>query len=386
MPYTSHPDNRIHVLHIVGAMYPGGMENFIMNIYEHIDRNRFCFDFAVHDIKENGYENRIRELGGKVVQLPRMTRHPIRNLRLLTDHIKQEHYDIVIRHTANASVAPQLLVAKRQHVTTVCHSHNETDPKKILHYLSRLLLIPSADVRLACSENAGKWMYGHAKYQVVHNAIDLDRFAYSPEKRRRITEEFHLQGKHVYGHIANFIASKNHTFLLDVFHEITRSDPDAVLICLGTGELRQSIEDQARSTGIADKVFFTGTRHDADAFLSAFELMIFPSLFEGLPLTLIEAQVSGIPVLMSDRITPEVAVTDGLLHPRSLSDPPQAWAEEAIRLREESAKKERVCQRERIRAHGYDLEQLVAWYEEFLTNLVGHTGGATGSGNAVQKS
>jgi glycosyltransferase involved in cell wall biosynthesis len=362
--------DKIKVLHIVGAMYPGGMENFIMNIYENIDRERFQFDFAVHSIKENGYEDRIRELGGRVFLLPRMTSHFTKNLSELKKIIREEKYDIVIRHTANALVAPQLLVAKGQNAVTVCHSHNETDPKKAMHNFFKPLLAKATDVRLACSVNAGHWMFGKKDFEVVNNAIDLNKFEYSSEKKQKVVEEFDLEGKHIYGHIANFIASKNHSFLMDIFKEIAALDDKAVLICLGEGELKNETMEKAKSLGIGDKVIFTGIRHDAENFMSAFDEMIFPSFFEGLPLTLIEAQVSGLPILMSDTITTNVIVTKGLVHSNSLDASAKEWAQTAIDLRNANKDNERVCQRESIREHGYDLAQLTAWYQDFLTKLV----------------
>ncbi len=363
-------DRKIKVLHIVGAMYPGGMENFIMNIYENIDLERFHFDFAVHSIKENGFEPRIEALGGKVFLLPRMTRHPFENFSTLRKIIRSEGYDIVIRHTANALVAPQLFFAKKEKVITVCHSHNETDPQKTAHFLGRLLLLHCTDVRLACSEKAGKWMYGSKSYQVVNNAIDLKKFEFSDEKKAAVIKEFSLEDKHIYGHIANFIASKNHPFLLEVFKEICKLDDKAVLICLGEGDLRSEAMQKAKELAIADRVIFTGIRHDAENFMSAFDVMIFPSFFEGLPLTLIEAQVSSLPILMSDTITPKVVVTEGLVKSKSLSESATDWAKEAVAMREQSLGSKRICQRESIRQHGYDLEQLVSWYQDFLTGLV----------------
>ncbi|WP_170832746.1 glycosyltransferase [Butyrivibrio sp. INlla16] len=361
---------KIKVLHIVGAMYPGGMENFIMNIYENIDREKFCFDFAVHSMKENDYEPRIRELGGKVFLLPRMTGHPMDNLAKLRKIVNEEEYDIVIRHTANALVAPQLWAARKEKAITVCHSHNETDPKKFVHFLFRPMLVSNADIRLACSENAGKWMYGNKDFRIINNAIDLNKFEFKEEKKQKVVDEFHLEGKHIYGHIANYIASKNHSFLMDIFSEIAKLDDKAVLICLGEGELKAETVQKAAELGISDKVIFTGIRHDAQNFMSAFETMIFPSFFEGLPLTLVEAQVAGLPILMSDTITDKVIVTKGLVEAKALSDGAADWAKRAVEIREKNEGASRSCQRESIREHGYDLEQLVRWYEGFLESVV----------------
>ena len=137
----------IRVLHIVGAMYPGGMENFIMNLYRHIDRERFQFDFIVHEKGENDLCGEIEALGGRVYLLPRLTRRPLANLRMIREIVRENHYPVVIRHTANALAAPQLLAAKRGGAVTVCHSHNETDPQQLLHRMGRILMRRAADVR-----------------------------------------------------------------------------------------------------------------------------------------------------------------------------------------------------------------------------------------------
>ena len=358
----------IKVLHIVGSMHPGGMENFVMNIYENIDREKYHFDFAEHAIKENGYDDRIRELGGKVFLLPRLTKNPVKSLKDLKKIIHDEKYDIVIRHTPNALIAPQLMMAKKEGAITVCHSHNTTDPKKFLHIIGKILLKKCVDVRLACSESAGKWMFGNQNYEVVKNAIDINKFAYNKDAADKVVAEFNLHGRHIYGHVANFIESKNHGFLLEIFKEITKLDERAVLICLGDGSTRLQIETKIRDLGLEDKVILTGIRKDVEAFMSAFEVMIFPSFFEGLPLTLIEAQISGLPICMSDTITDEVIITENLVTKYSIEKPAIDWAKKVIKMREEN--KPRICQIDNVRKNGYDLKLMVSWYQQFLSKLV----------------
>ena len=145
----------IRVLHITGAMYPGGYENFIMNLYENMDRSKIQFDMVVHARKENDYVPRIEAMGGRVYELPRLTKHPVQNLVGLYRIVKRNHYPIVIRHTSNAMVTPQLLVSKLAGAYTICHSHNETDPNYYAHKLGRLLMNLSTCEKIACSEKAG---------------------------------------------------------------------------------------------------------------------------------------------------------------------------------------------------------------------------------------
>lgn len=354
---------------MVGAMYPGGMENFVMNVYANIDRERFQFDFTEHVVKENGYDNRIKELGGKIYVLPRLVRNPIKCIREIRRIVREEQYDVVIRHTANALVAPQLWACRKEGAVAVCHSHSTTDPQKLVHYISRPFLVANTDIRIACSQDAGKWMYGNSDFKILKNAINIQKFSFSEEKRMKIIDEFKLQGKNIYGHIGNLLPVKNHLFLLDVFREIAKKDENAVLICLGEGEMRTAIESKIAELGLKEKVILTGMRTDADYFASAFRALIFPSVFEGLPLTLIEAQIAGLPIIMSDVITDNVIVTDNLVKKCSLEAGAKAWAEAAMEWPDKCA--DRKCQQEKIKENGYDLEALVKEYEAFLTEAAG---------------
>lgn len=360
----------IRILHIVGAMYPGGMENFIMNLYEKIDRDRFQFDFVVHLQKENDYRKQIEELGGRIYEVPRLTKDPVGSLVQLYKIVKKNKYPIVIRHTANALVAPQLLAAKLAGARTVCHSHNETDPQKTIHKIAKIMMKAAADRRLACSPNAGRWMFGSKDYQIIHNAINVEKFSFSEEKADRIRKEFSLDGKHVYGHIANFIESKNHMFLLDIFKEIADRDENAVFFCLGEGDLREQIEDKIRQLKLEDRVILTGIRHDVQDFMSAMDVLIFPSFFEGLPLTLIEAQIAALPALISDTITRDVIVTKGLVFMESIQADPSYWAEKAMEVLTHKKTDKRICQRDAIQNAGYDIDILAKWYERYFEELI----------------
>lgn len=358
----------IRVLHITGAMFPGGYENFIMNLYENIDRSKIQFDMVVHARKENDYVPKIESMGGHVYELPRLTRKPFSSLYKLYKLVKKNRYTAVIRHTPNALVAPQLLISKMAGSFAICHSHSSTDIQMLPHKLGRILMPISVNDRFSCSEEATKWMFGKSKATLIHNAISLDKFAYDSEKAASVIEEFHLEGKHIFGYIANLIPSKNHVFLIDIFAEIAKKDPDAVLFCLGEGTARSDIEAAIKKHHLEDRVFLTGIRYDPQNFLSAFHVLIFPSIYEGLPLSLIEAQASGIQILMSDTITDDVIVTKGLVHKKSLSDSASLWADEALRLLEHPDA-DRSCQREAIADAGYDIQKLVEWFTDYIIDI-----------------
>lgn len=358
----------IRVLQIVGAMYPGGLENFIMNLYEHIDREKVQFDFAVHARKENDYVEKIENMGGRVYLLPRLSRHPVKSLNALQKLLNENDYKMVIRHTANALVSPQLLVARRSGIKAVCHSHTSTDPQKIMHYLGRMLMKKATDVRIACSPEAGKWMYGNLDYKVIKNAIDIEKFIYRKEADEKIREEFGCQDAHIYGHIGNFVYAKNHLYLMDIFSQILNIDENAMFICVGEGELRADIEAKIKELGIEKKVILTGMRKDAPDFMSAMDVMIFPSIYEGLPLTLVEAQAASLPCIISDVITRDVSMTKDLIEFRSISEDASEWAKRAYDLvnSKKDKQKVRIQQRESIASKGYDIQALADWYMDFF--------------------
>lgn len=358
----------IRVLHIVGSMHPGGMENFVMNLYRNIDRSKVQFDFITHTQSDPGYVQEIEQLGGRIYQLPRLTSNPVANLKGIKRIVKENEYVAVVRHTPNALVIPQLLAAKSGGSVAICHSHSTSNAKMTVHRIGRFMMKHSNVERFACSEEAGKWMYGNKPFRVVRNAIDLDGFSFKQLSREKIRKEFGMEDNQpVFGHIANFVACKNHTFLMDIYHDIAQRLPDARFFCLGDGDLRDGIMEKAERLGIADRVIFTGMRSDAADFMSAMDVLIFPSVYEGLPLTLIEAQASGLPILVSDTVNPGIEVTQGLVCWKSIQEPSGKWAKEAVSLLKVNPS--RVCQREAIQKAGYDIHDLAKWYEEYFTGL-----------------
>lgn len=362
---------KIKVLHIVGAMAPGGLENFIMNLFRNIDRESVSFDFVVHARKDGDYVPELEKSGAKVYLCPRLTAHPLKNLKEIKRIVKENNYDFVIRHTANALVTPQLLAAKKGGAKTICHSHSTDDPSKLLHKLGKLLMRKSTDYRFACSEAAGKWMYGNLGFTVVKNALDIREFAYSSDKDADIRREFNCEGRPLFGHIGNLLEVKNHLYLMDVYAAIIKRIPNALCFCIGEGDMRPKIEARIKELGIGDNVILTGMRFDVPKFMSALDVLLFPSIFEGLPLSLIEAQAASLPMIISDRITRDVEVTEGIVRFMSIDLSPDEWAERAVEIAEEFKNSDqkamlRTEQRKVIAEHGYDIEELCRFYESFF--------------------
>lgn len=351
------------VIHIVGAMAPGGFENFIMNIYRKMDRSKIQFDFIVHKKKDNAYDDEIESLGGRLFYVTRKGKNPIKNFLEIRKVIKDNKESIVCRHSDSAFTVVDLLAARLGGAKKVImHSHSTTTGNVKIHNFFRKWMGFVPTHRFACSKAAGQWMFGNLDYTFVPNAIDTSEYLYHADIRESMRKEWNVENKNVYGHVGNFVYAKNHTFLLDVFKQITLKDENAVLFLIGEGELREEIEAKIQKLDLQDKVILTGRRKDVVRFLQMFDLFFFPSVYEGLPVSMVEAQCSGLKCLISDSITDEIMLTD-CVKQKSLNDSVEEWANTAISMLDEGKQRQRYSRQEEIIAAGYGIDELVKFYE-----------------------
>ena len=351
------------VIHIVGAMAPGGFENFIMNIYRKMDRNKVQFDFIVHKKKDNSYDEEIESLGGKLFYVTRKSKNPVKNFFEIRKVIKANDYNIVCRHSDSAFTVVDLLAAKLGGAKKIImHSHSTTTGNVKIHNFFRKWMSFVPTHRFACSKAAGKWMFGDLEYTFVPNAIDTSEYLYDADIRVAMRQEWKVASKNVYGHVGNFVYAKNHLFLLDVFKEITLKDKNAILFLIGEGELREEIEKRIKELQLQDKVILTGRRKDVVRFLQMFDLFLFPSVYEGLPVSMVEAQCSGLPCLISSSITDEIMLTD-CVKQMDLKENVSEWAKAAMEMLEAGKQKERYSRQDEIIKAGYGIDELVKFYE-----------------------
>ena len=206
-------------------------------------------------------------------------------------------------------------------------------------------------------------MFGKHKFQIMNNAIDAKKFIYNEEVRKQKRVELGVEDKFVIGHVGRFNLQKNHEFLVKRFADFAKTNEDAILVLIGNGELQEKIKEMAKEYGIETKVKFLGLREDIPQLLQAMDLFLFPSLFEGLPVTLVEAQAAGLPCVISDMITDEIMITDQISKV-SLSGNTSLWNQEIAKYRY-SKRKNTI---EDIIEHGFDIEKNARWLEEFYTN------------------
>lgn len=324
------------LLCIVGGMNAGGAETFLMKIYRKIDKKQFQMDFAVATADKCYYDDEILAMGGRIYRISPKSSGIVCNFNSIRDLVKKEKYACVLRTSQHSLSALELFAARLGGAkTTIFRSSNSntttgTSKDLLLHRICRLMPLWNANIRLAPSTEAAEFMFGkncikNGKALLLHNAVDISIFCYSAVERARIRTELNLSADTmVIGHIGRFSQQKNHAFLLDVFKKYNLENKNSVLFLVGTGELESAIKQKAFELGISDKIIFTGVRSDVPALLSAMDMFVFPSLYEGMPNTVIEAQATGLPCIISDTITREADIT-GLVHYLPLGDA-DTWA------------------------------------------------------------
>lgn len=305
----------IRILQIVPIMRSAGIENFIMNIYRKLDREKIQFDFLVHSKFESDFDTEITKLGGKIYRLSfKDDKNIFKYIKDLNNFFKL-HNEYKIVHGEMQSMMPlYLFFAKKYNVPVrIAHSHNSNYEKTlkgfVLHIFSRFSSMFATDL-WACSINAGKYLFGKKDFCVIHNAIDSTKYSYNAETRKKIRSEENLCKKFVVGHIGRFELQKNHEFLIDIFKEINKINPDSVLLCFGTGKLEEKIKDKVKQYHLDKKVIFKGVVSNTYEYYQAMDCFILPSLYEGLPLVGVEAQISGLPCFFSNTITNELKLSN----------------------------------------------------------------------------
>lgn len=330
----------IRVLQMIGTLDVGGSQTMLLNLYRNIDREKIQFDFVLDHPDGRYFVPEIESLGGRVYSLAPFRGTNAGEVRRDWNNFFYTHPAYTVLHSHVRSYASLYLpVAKAHGLKTIIHSHNTANGSGLSALVKEALQKPlryQADVLMACSSQAGEWLYGKkacqsGKYIFLPNAIDTARFAPDADKRRKARQALRVEGRYVIGHVGRFNEQKNHGFLLEAFQRAHAQNPKAVLLLVGAGVQQEQAVQKAVSLGIAEDVLMTGNRDDVPELLAAMDVFAFPSLWEGLPVTLIEAQAAGLPCVISDVITEDVDVTP-LITRLPLGDP-DLWGQELLKER-----------------------------------------------------
>ncbi|WP_207653845.1 glycosyltransferase family 1 protein [Tepidibacter mesophilus] len=360
----------IRVLQVIGSLNNGGSQAMIMNLYRNIDRSKIQFDFIIDRENELFFAQEIKALGGKIYILPTFNFKNILEYPKAWNKFFKEHpeYNIIHGHV-RSTASIYLRIAKKYGLTAIAHSHSTSSGtgfsaivKNILQYKIRYI----ADYFFACSKSAGIWLFGEKVFKednfyILKNAIDINSFIYDEKKRIEKRKELNIEGKFVIGHIGRFSSSKNHNFLIDVFKEIHQRESNAVLILVGDGKLRYSIENKVDDLGLGNNVIFTGVSSDIPELLQAMDVFVFPSLYEGLGIVAIEAQAAGLQCIVSDEV-PQMATVTNMIKRISLKDGEKIWANHILHYKNRYNRKDNS---KYILECGYDIKSTSQWLEKF---------------------
>lgn len=327
----------IRILHVIGAMDMGGAETLLMNIYRKIDRDEIQFDFVISKNEKCIFEDEIIKLGGKIYRCPKYYIYNFYKYSKWWNNFLIEHNEYRIIHGHIGSSAPVYLsVAKKHGLFTIAHSHatkdNKINIKNIIWRINSFQTRYIADYFFGCSRQAGIDRFGERivnsnRFDVIKNGIDVDKFRFSQKKREEIRHKYNIKNELIIGNVSRLTYAKNHEFLIDVFKEINRINKTAKLLIVGDGELKQKIENRIMKYNLQNNVILTGTVIDTEAYYCAMDVFCFPSIYEGLGISLVEAQTSGLHCYVSNSIQNEAIVNEQLFHRISLSKKPLTWAE-----------------------------------------------------------
>ncbi len=309
-----------------------GISSVITNYYKYQDHKRVYMDILTINPIRSSLKKELEKYGNKNYVLPYRNQDPIKYIINLKRIIKQGNYQIIHVHGCSATMAVEMIAAKLAGIKVrIAHSHNtKCDHIKIDKFLRPIFNL-FCNVAFACGKEAGEWLFPRKSFSVISNGIDLEKYQYNENIRREMRNKYSLEKNFVVGHVGRFSIQKNHDKLIDIFEKISKQYDNAKLVLIGEGELRNKIETRVKQNKL--DVLFVGVSDEVEKWLQAIDIIIFPSLFEGLPLVLIEAQAAGIPCVLSDTISPDVKITD-LVEFVNLDAPLNCWLDSVSKNRE----------------------------------------------------
>ncbi|KAF0821209.1 hypothetical protein KIS1582_5088 [Cytobacillus firmus] len=359
-------------------MNRGGIETQIMNMYRKLDRNKFQFDFLVTRDENGVFDEEIEKLGGRIYRVPSVKKVGLIKFTKNIDNFFKKHQEYKIVHChMNTWSGLFLNIAKKHNIPVrIAQSHSaqqgvknitleryvENTFKKIM----KTFIKKGANHFWAVGKEAGEWLYGERIAQgvmkIFPNAKDLEMYKYNLVYREKLRKELGIPKETLLiGHVGSFSPVKNHEFLLQVFGNLRKKEIDCKLCLVGDGPLRNNMERKVSEMQMGDDILFLGLRNDVNKLMSAFDVLILPSKFEGMPNVVIEAQAASLPCVISDSVTKEVDMGMGIVEFVSLSKTLDCWGNTI----KNSRKDNRNLEIDNLKQKGYDLDSLINWLQDF---------------------
>lgn len=365
----------VRIIHMIGSLDIGGSQTMIMNIYRTIDRNRIQFDFIVDHSDQLYFKEEIEKLGGKVFVMPRFTGKNIFQVQKAWNCFFDAHPEYHVLHSHVRSYASIYFpIAKKHGIKTIAHSHSTSNGSGIKSIVKIILQYPlryEADYFFGCSLKAGEWLFGKRivqsdRYFTIKNAIDTQKYLFNRKQRSILRNQLRIEEDvTVFIHVGRFHEAKNHIFLLYVFEMLIKEKPNSMLLLVGDGELSSEIGKQIEQLNLKSNVKMLGARTDIPNILNVADAFLFPSKWEGLPVTVVEAQASGLPCFVSDKITKEVGISE-LVKFLPIDKGTQVWIDA---IKETDLTRKNVI--DKIIQEGFDIKKSVEWLTKFYEEING---------------
>lgn len=323
-------DRRINLAMIATNLKLNGISAVIMNYVSYLNLDKYQITLIVGQGVSAKYREICKRKGVKIVELAPRKENPVKFYLELYRYLLFHHFDIVHVHGSNASIGMELFLARINRVKIrIAHSHNTTSTSMKIHKIMKPIFNFSYTDGFACGKLAGEWLFGNKPFRVIPNGLDVDNFKFNQKKRQEVRRKLNIDNNFVIGHIGRFNYQKNHEFLLEIFAEVNKIRSDAKLLLVGNGPDFDKFKNSIKGKPIAKKIIIYGETNTPEDLYLAMDCFVFPSRFEGLPLTLLEAQISGLPCVVSNVITPEVKLSNNLIF-MSLDDSPLNWAKNIL--------------------------------------------------------
>lgn len=345
----------------------------IMNIYRAIDKNKIQFDFIIDHPDQTYFKNEIEKLGGRVYVMPTFTGINIFSVRMAWKDFFDKHPEYHVLHSHVRSYAAIYLpIAKKYGVKTIVHSHSTSNGVGIKSIVKVILQYPlryEADYFFGCSKESGEWLFGHKivnsdRYFTVKNAIETSKYLLDKTQRNKLRKQLKIEKNiKLFVHVGRLHESKNHIFLLKMFAALSQVMPDSELLIIGDGDLADEIKQEIKHLNLKQKVKMLGARNDIPNILNAADVFLFPSKWEGLPVTVVEAQAAGLPCFVSDKITKEVGISE-LVQFLPIDEGVEVWIN-AIQKADLSRKNVQ----DKIVQSGFDIKQSMEWLTDFYEGI-----------------
>lgn len=355
---------------ITGGLGREGITTTQLEFMKMMDRSDLKIDIAaVHDNDEDVIRE-FESIGCNVLRFPDRKRKVLVYMKKLYSVLKYGKYDIIHVHGSSALMTIELLIARLAGVKVrIAHSRNTRSDHKKIDKILRPLFNVNYTHAFACGEYAGKWLFGDKPFYIIHNGKNLDKFRFSSYKREIVRNEYNVKNKVAIGFVGNFNHQKNLPFLIDVIVGVKKAQPESMFFLIGDGPEREKIENKITDLGLEESVLFMGRISNIDEILQAMDIMLLPSLFEGLPNVVLEWQACGLPCLISDCITQECKVTD-LVTFLPIDKGIDEWVNAIISVNKSDNRKvisDSACQA--MKKEGFDIKENVKFIKKLYLEL-----------------